>query len=468
MESWKRRLRQFFRRPAVETLIAILIIISVALVLLEAYLPKADGWHPTIVLANELLTWLFAVEVGLRFFASKNPRAFPFKYWYDILAVLPVFRGLRFLRVLRLLRLFRFGLILTRKLTPLSSRFRAFRIEYVILFVSVVVIVSLGATTLHLVEAATGQYESLGQAAWVSLMTVLTGEPIGSTPETMIGRLASVAMVLGGVTFFAVITGTISAFMVDIIEDMDIHDMELDELQDHVIICGWTDTTRRILEEMIEDPRFDNFVVISDQESFTSEPLIQDNREFVFPLQKDFTRLPVLKEAGIERASYAIILADPGEEERSSQDRDARSVLTAMIIEKQATGIHTTVQLLNEDNTASLREIGVEEVIVSEDYVGNLLASATKTKGLVKVLDELLTATRGNQFFRADVPSELVGLPVDEAMSRLKREYDATLIAVYRGENKEVLVNPDRDLELESSDQVLTASSRPLKRGAGR
>ena len=170
-----------------------------------------------------------------------------------------------------------------------------------------------------------------------------------------------------------------------------------------------------------------------------------------------------LKNAGVERAEVAIILADDGKEDRTPQDRDARTVLAALLIEKLNATIYTTVQLLNRDNEASLRRAGVEEIIVSDEYVGNIMASVVRNRGIVSVLEELLTAKHGHQFFKSKVPRLLVGKTVADAMSILKVEHDATLIAVDRGGGVAgIVVNPPSDLVLDAEFSIIVAASEAI------
>jgi voltage-gated potassium channel len=159
------------------------------------------------------------------------------------------------------------------------------------------------------------------------------------------------------------------------------------------------------------------------------------------------------------------LLADATMEERSAQDRDARTVLAAMLIEKLNVDIYTTVQLLNRNNEASLKQVGVEEIIVSEEYVGNIMATVTRNRGIVSMLDELLTTAYGHQFYRCRVPDEMIGMNIGDALSHLKKEYDATLLAVdlqtgARGSS--IKVNPPTDLVLEESYFVYITASKPI------
>jgi voltage-gated potassium channel len=465
----QRTVRRGLHHPVTEGIVAVFILVSVALVLVEAALPPSDPLYGWILLANDAITGLFIVELAIRFYAEKNRKRFFKKCWYDILAVLPIFRGFRFLRILRILRLFRFGLIATRRLRRFSSAFRVVRVEYVIIGLIILAAVLTGAVSMRYAEGPlNSDVETLGQATWFALMTLITGEPVGTQPVTPLGRLITVVMVLGGLTVFALFTGTVSAVTIRTLRQVNLNTMEPEDLHDHVVICGWNQAGPLIVDELLHDPRFDYFVLVTETEAIGEHPIVEEHVGQIITLTGDYTRLDCLREAAVEEAAAVLLLADETIEERSSQDRDARTVLAAMLVERMAPEMYTVVQLLNRDNEASLRAMGVEEIIVSEEYVGHVMATVTKSRGIVSMLDELLTATYGHQFFRCPVPTDIVGLEVSDAVAVLKRTHNATLLAVDTGEGRKrpeaVHVNPPPDLVLEADAHLYVAASAPLSK----
>ncbi|MGM0558421.1 MAG: NAD-binding protein [Myxococcota bacterium] len=462
--SAQRKVRRALEHPITESVVAVLIVTSVCLVLVEAWLSPTSEYFYPLSLANDIVTIVFIVELMIRFYAERRKERFLRKCWYDILAVLPVFRGLRFLR---LLRLFRVGIIATRRLRKVSAVFRVVRVEYVIIGLAILTVVLMGGLSMRFAEgAANPEFNRLDRSLWFALMTVIAGEPIGGWPTTTLGRTVTVVMMLSGLTVFAIFTGTISAIMIDTLKKVRLHGMEIDDLHDHVVICGWNQAGPLIIDELLHDPDYKHFVVVTESESVEDSPVVEQYPGQVLTLKGDYTRIDTLREAGIERAASALLLADETMEERTAQDRDARTVLAAMLIEKLNSEIYTTVQLLNRDNEASLRRVGVEEIIVSEEYVGHVMATVTKNRGIVSMLDELLTAEYGHQFYRCPIPDDLVGLTVGEAVSVLKTKYDATLLAVdaggQPGTTDAVKVNPPGDMMLEEGFYLFIAASFPL------
>jgi voltage-gated potassium channel len=462
----RRKVRAVLNHRVTESLVALLIVGSVALVLVEAWLVPTDPLTPTIKWTNDVFTLVFVIELFIRYYAEPRKDRFFRKCWYDILAVLPVFRGFRFLRVLRLLRLYRVGIIATRRLRRFSSAFRVVRVEYVIVGLTILTAVLMGAMSMRVFEGRINtDFATLDQSLWYSVLTLIAAEPVGGQPTTTMGRVVTLAMMLSGLTVFAVFTGTVSAVMIDTLRKVRLHGMELEDLHDHVVICGWNQAGPLIVRELMNDGNYEHFVIISENEDAESEAIVQEFPGQVMTLVGDYTRIDCLKKAGVERAKVSLLLADATMEERSAQDRDARTVLAAMLIEKLNVDIYTTVQLLNRNNEASLKQVGVEEIIVSEEYVGNIMATVTRNRGIVSMLDELLTTAYGHQFYRCRVPDEMIGMNIGDALSHLKKEYDATLLAVdlqtgARGSS--IKVNPPTDLVLEESYFVYITASKPI------
>lgn len=459
----KEKTRRLLEHPVTEAVVAIAIVVSVVLVLMEAWLPEGSPTYWSVVRINDGLTIAFILELFLRFFAERRRERFARKYWYDILAVLPVLRGLRILRVLRL---FRVGIIATRRLRKFSAAFHVVRVEYVIVGMTLLSLVLVGGLSLRLAEgSANADFASLEKTIWFSVLTLVAGEPIGGAPTTTLGQTVTLVMMLSGLTVFAIFTGTVSAVMVNVLKRVRLHDMELDELYDHIVICGWNQAGPLMLAELLRDEQFSHFVVVTQSDRVEQEEVIRAHPDRVLCLCGDYTRMETLQEAGIARAKSALLLADETLEDRPAQDRDARTVLAAMLIEKINSTIYTTVQLLNRENEASLREVGVEEIIVSEEYVGHVMATVTKSRGVVAMLDELLTSRYGHQFFRCRLPDELAGQTVAKALVHLKEEHNALLLAVDEKEGgsvEAIEVNPRAGRILEADCHIFIAASQPL------
>jgi voltage-gated potassium channel len=460
----RQRIDRFINHPTTELGVAVLIVVSVCAIVLEfALLAQNSPWLPHLMAFNDGITAVFVVELVLRFIAERRKIRFFKRFWLDIIAVLPLLRAFRFLRILRVLRLFRVGIILNRQLRVFRNPI--FKLEYVLISVAVLVVVVLGGIS---IRAAEGSHNSdvatLEQAFWFAAMTLVGGEPLGATPQTTFGRIVALTLMLAGLTVFAILAGTVSAVMVDTLRNVRMRPMEIDELRDHCIVCGWNRSAEMIIHELVHDRHYTHVVVVSERSDLENEPFFQKYGHQVVVVCGDFTRVDALRAAGIERARAAVLLADASKDERSSQDRDARTVLTAMLIEKLNPGIFSTVQLLNRDNETSLRSAGVEEIIVTDEYVGNIIGSVVRNRGMTTMLDELLTSRFGHQFVKERLPEVLVGKTVADALVFLKNEHNATLLAVARDERgKGMVVNPPGDMVLAPGTWMVVAATGALQ-----
>ena len=455
------RLAAIMNNTRTELFVALLIIISVALVLWEASVSSSWEHYETLALANDALTWVFIVELTLRFLAERRKMRFFRRFWIDIIAVLPLMRGFRILRVLRLLRLFRVGMIVGRHLRFFTGRASFMRLEYVLITLAIFVSVLIGAVSIRFAEARVNPaFESIGDSLWFALLTLIGGEPIGAEPVTEFGRVITAGLMMGGLTVFAIFTGTVSAVMVDSLRSIRFRSMEIDEISNHLVICGWNRAGELVIDELLHSSEYGHIVVVAEDEHIDDLELLRMHEHRIYFVHGDYTRLDVLRQAGVDRARVAILLSDDSKDDRTLQDRDARTVLAAMLIEKLNPSIYTTVQLHNRDNETSLRRIGVEEVIVSDEYVGNIMASVVRNRGIVSVLDELLTAKRGHQFIKVPVPANLAGKTVGDALPTLKAEHDCTLIAVDTGGGSSgIVVNPPADFVLEPDHAIIVAGA---------
>ena len=93
------------------------------------------------------------------------------------------------------------------------------------------------------------------------------------------------------------------------------------------------------------------------------------------------------------------------------------------------------------------------------------MGSAERNRGLVQVVDEILTSRYGTTFQKAEVTERLAGRDIGELHEMLKREQDAVLvahIACSDGVEVSVDVNPSVDKQVSTGDRlVVIASERP-------
>ncbi|MBK7757865.1 MAG: NAD-binding protein [Deltaproteobacteria bacterium] len=471
----RERVAQVLNHPKVELGIVALIFISVLGLLVELALPVGSGARRTLQNVSDALTLVFAVELALRAWLAPHRGRFFRRHLLDLIALLPLFRPLRLLRVLLLLRLFRAGTLLSRRMSVYGGLFAGTSNEVTALITLTLTITLIGAVTVHVFpEIVRLDAQGLEGGLWFAVFTLVGGEPLGGVPQTQLGRAVSLALMVGGMTTFGVFVGTVSAGMMAVLgKRMEIAEMELDDLSEHIVVCGWNQAGPALVQEffsaMHEPHRA--LVLLTEQDKLPANfPTAGVKMELVYHLKGDWTRVDLLEKAGVRRASTAILL-DDNLSPRPPSDRDARTVLAALTIERLAPEVFCCAQLNSDMHEGLLRMSGVEEIVIGDWYTGVILASVGRNQGLVAVLSDILTAQRGNAFHKVGCPKPWIGRTVGEASADLKRDHEAILVSLERKgagkrHHRDVMVNPPSAEVIREGDVLVVISRNPIHLGA--
>lgn len=450
-----RRFREWSRRTVgqlwFELPVFLLILVSVVLLGEEALVQPGSVQYRQVVTAQLVITCIFIVELTIRYGAAMRFGAFLRDCWLDILAILPglqVFRigaGLRVLRLLRLLRLVRLVRLYS---LPASTR----------MVQSLGIIVLLAATVLvgTLGLAATRGFSLQGvvHSFWSSIFSFLSSEYVENFPPTVGGKLTALLLIFGGVSFFSILTGSVTAIIGDRMKRGSnfLEGLLLNELQEHILICGWNSGVMTILQEMQSHAGFQNrdFVIVSELEMLPNVTHLPNPRRVRF-VRDDFTRIAALRRAGLERASVALIMADQSGG-RSPQDADARTVLAALTIEKLHPKILSCAELSSSESEPHLRLGGINEVVLSGELAGSLLAQAAMDATQARIFQNLLHPSQGSRIQPLPLEAAWIGKRFSEVLQLAHSRSGVIPIAVRRGDGS-VYVNP-KELTLGENDQL--------------
>jgi voltage-gated potassium channel len=423
--------------------VAILIAVNLVLLFPEIALPRFDSTRLTIGVVQETITSLFCLELFIRFLAMGKVRRFVREYWIDLLAVLPVLRvfrdHFRFLKLLRLFRLFRLFRIIGRR-TRLARRISLYGGgEYLLLAFFLAFSVTLGALGLTWFEGAHSGYSTMEKSFWTALFSTVSAEYVTSYPPTFGGKLIILFLELAGLSLFAVLTGTASVYLIEKIrEGSRMHGLSPEDLEGHVLVCGWNSGSAATLARLQRhgDFRGKAFVVVADGEDFQGYKQLPEPDQVV-RLREDFTRAEVLRKANVMNASVALLFCDTSRG-NSRQDGDARTVLAALTIDKLNPGLHTCAELANSGNEHHLTMAHVREVVVTQDLSGHLLAQAALNSSNARLFHQLL---RADNIQALPVDAALADRPFAECVAELATQRGLIAIAL-QDAGGEVHVNP--------------------------
>lgn len=274
--------------------------------------------------------------------------------------------------------------------------------------------------------------------------------------ETGAGYAVYYVVQISGVSLVAFLTGAVASRLVSTVMAKG-KGMGSTKRSGHIVICGWNAKGAEILRELrapqLEDKR--PVVVLAPLEN---DPTRYEDVEFI---RGDPTDEIDLRRAGIDRAETAIILADESTPTASAGDRDARTLLACLAVETINPTCYTCVEVIRSENRQHFARTQVNEMVVSAELTGALLASSATVHGLTQLVTDLVTHPIGHEFYRIDPPAAVVGKPVSEALPLLKQRYEAILVAVL-SEGVRFDINPRSDRVIQGSDKLLVIASEPL------
>lgn len=261
---------------------------------------------------------------------------------------------------------------------------------------------------------------------------------------------------VAGVSLVAFASGTIASRLVNNVI-LKGKGMGSTNQSGHIVICGWSSKGAEIIRELrakeVEDTR--RVVVLAQLES---DPTREEDVEFLRGDPSDETDL---RRAGIDVADTAIILADESNPSTNAGDRDARTLLTCLAVESINPDVYTCVEVIRSENRQHFARTHANELVVSAELTGALLAGSATTHGLSRLVADLVTHPEGNEFYRVVAPPPVVGKTVQDAMPLLKGAIDATLIAVL-SDGVRFAVNPAADRVINAGDELLLIAPHPI------
>jgi voltage-gated potassium channel len=172
--------------------------------------PNASPVSGTV---ETVLTVVFAAEFGSRILASYDRSRYLRGHWIDLIALIPVARGLRVFRLIRLLRLVRAFAGVYRALGHVGRLVNHRGLGLLITaWLAVMLICSAG---MYIAENGVNKaITSPLDALWWGVVTLTTVGYGDISPVTGEGRLAASVLMLLGIGLFGAITATVTSYLI--------------------------------------------------------------------------------------------------------------------------------------------------------------------------------------------------------------------------------------------------------------
>jgi voltage-gated potassium channel len=231
MRPWQIRLHEVIFEANTPTgkwfdiMLIVAIGLSVVTVMLDSVKGIRSQYGEILYYLEWFFTALFTLEYVLRLASVNRPGSYAKSFFgvIDLLAILPtyvslVYPGGHYLLVIRLLRILRVFRVLKLVQYVGESRLliqalQASRRKITIFIFTVMTLVTILGSIMYLIEGAENGFTSIPRSIYWAIVTLTTVGYGDITPQTIIGQLVSVVIMIMGYGIIAVPTGIVTVEM---------------------------------------------------------------------------------------------------------------------------------------------------------------------------------------------------------------------------------------------------------------
>ena len=293
----------------------------------------------------------------------------------------------------------------------------------------------LGGIILQWLE--TGDISEGNNPFWWAIVTMTTVGYGDFSPETPEGRLFAVFIMFTGITLVSLLTASISSIFVaqKIREGKGLEKLNI---SDHIILCGWNSNADKLINSIHQLNRNQRSLDLVLVNELTEEEITQLRSRFskikIHFVSGDFTQEETLQRAGVASADTVIVI--PNNLSNDNNTHDEKTIFATLTIKSIDASIRVVAYLLDRENLTHLKRAEADEVVVSDDYSLNILASHIVDPGVPQLSSHLINANSDSRFLRKSIPSNFVGKKYGELFDHYRDRNGALLIGLfYEDEN---------------------------------
>jgi voltage-gated potassium channel len=211
------------------------ILASVLVIMLDSVQTISAPVSKVLIYLEWFFTILFSIEYFLRIYLSSKTTGYLFSFWgiIDLLSTIPTYLSLFFtgtkylliIRVLRLLRVFRIFRLsnYSKEAVGLGRALKKSSNKITVFFGFILILVILMGTAMYIIEGAQHNYElsdenrfsSIPASIYWAVVTVTTVGYGDITPQTILGKFLSSALMIIGYAIITVPTGIVTVEYAD-------------------------------------------------------------------------------------------------------------------------------------------------------------------------------------------------------------------------------------------------------------
>ncbi len=278
----------------------------------------------------------------------------------------------------------------------------------------------------------TGDISQGNNPFWWAIVTMTTVGYGDFSPETPEGRMFAVFIMFAGITLVSLLTASISSIFVaqKIREGKGLEKLNL---SDHFILCGWNSNANKIINSiqlLNHNQRNIDLVLIND---LSEEEITQLKTRFskikIHFVSGDFAQEETLHRASIATSDTVIIIPNNLNNEQNSHDE--KTIFATLTIKSIDASIRVVAYLLDRENLTHIKRAEADEVVVSDDFSLNILASHVIDPGVPQLSNQLINTSSDSRFIRKLIPQNFIGKKYGELFNHYRDKNGALLVGLY-------------------------------------
>lgn len=297
---------------------------------------------------------------------------------------------------------------------------------------------------IYLIEPET--FTTLFDGIWWAIITASTVGYGDLVPKTVLGKIMGILLILLGAGFVSSYFVTLASSAVKRQNDY-IEGKVMFKGKDHIIIIGWNERSRGIIDKLLVS-NYAGLIVLIDQ-TLESSPFSDYHVHYI---KGRATSDETLIKANVYEAKKILITADQNKDELHA---DMNTVLTLLAIKGLNPTVSCIVEILTTEQAANAKRAGADEIIQSNTITSSVMTNCLNSSGMIESLMILLEQFNGSRFvFQSS--SAYVGENFQETSNRLLDE-GSLLFGIKRG--TDTIVNPPKPFIIKEKDILLVISS---------
>jgi voltage-gated potassium channel len=282
--------------------------------------------------------------------------------------------------------------------------------------------------------------QSLFESFYWTIITITTIGFGDIHPQTMGGQGLAIILAFFGV---ALISLTLATIMQNVIQTKYFLRRKfkkmLKKLDEITLICGFN----KRIEILIRELTTEGIKVVL----INNAPIPDDwDPQWGPYIQGDPTDDEILLEAGVERASKALV----------SLNDDGDTLLAILSIQAMNRDCYTIAEVTSCRNVQHFKRLNCSQIICQEEILGKFLNITLLLPDLYPAYEELISMAGSEIYFLKETKAYL-NKTFEETIRLVKEKHDALPIGLIR-ENKTTLLNPKLNEKIQPDDVILVIS----------